>query len=211
MASSEGLAAWTAALGPRTAREVDRIGQAVGVRIPGPVEDTNPVEESHMELEGNHGVENLADLRGRNADSVREGSIGESTVAVGTLEDLADEVVGAESAAAGVAVDAADSAGEVERQVAAAPVGSEPATSMKECRSGEHSAYKYGQNAAKAASRSKTGRSGCLSEGRQRKFPHGCALSVVQIVFHPKCFITQRAASMVDMLSPMACIQDITQ
>ena len=94
--------------------EVKNTGQAVGVRIPGPVEDTNPVEESHMELEGMHEVENLGDLLDQNADSVGEGSIGESTVAVGILVDLAEEVVGAGTAAAGVAVDSAGSAGEVE-------------------------------------------------------------------------------------------------
>lgn len=184
--------------------EVENTGQAVGERIPGPVEDTSPVEESHMELEGNYEVGNLGDLLDQNADSVGEGSIGESIVAVGTLVDLAEEVVGAETAAAGVAVDSAGSAGELEREVAAAPVGFEPATRMKKYRSGEHSTYQYGQSSAKAGSRSKavTSRS-FISEGRQRKFPHGYALSVVQKCdFHPKCFITKRAADLVDMSSP---------
>lgn len=163
--------------------EVENTGQAVGERIPGPVEDTNPVEESHMELEGNHEVGTLGDLLDQNADSVGESSIGESTVAVGTLVDLAEEVVGAETAAAVIAVDSAGSAGEVEREVAAAPVGSEPATWMKEYRSGEHSTYQYGQSSAKSGSRSKAVTSkSFISEGRQRKFPHGCALSVVQNV-----------------------------
>lgn len=188
--------------------EVENTGQAVGVRIPGPVEDTNPVEESHMELEGKREVGNLGDLLDQNADWVGEGSTGESTVAVGTLVDLAEEVVGAETAAAGVAVDSAGSAGEVEREVAAAPVGSERATWMKEYRSGEHSTYQYGQSSAKAGYRSKAVISGFfISEGRQRKFPHGCALSVVQECdFHPKCFITKRAANLVDTSSPIVCI-----
>lgn len=82
MASIVGLAAWGAAPGRRTAWEVDRIGQVVDVGILDLVEDTNPVEESHMALEGSHEAGNLAGLRGQTADSVGEGSIGESTVAV---------------------------------------------------------------------------------------------------------------------------------
>lgn len=145
MASSENLAAWAAALWPRTAWEVDRNGQVADVEIPGRVEDTNPVEESCMALEGNHEAGNLAGLRAQNVGLVGEGSTGESTVAVETLGDLADGVVVAESAAAAAAavVDSAGSAGfggEVARDVAAAPVGSELAALTKECRSGVHSA-----------------------------------------------------------------------
>ena len=144
MASSENLAAWAAALWPRTAWEVDRTGQVADVEIPGPVEDTNPVEESCMALEGNHEAGTLAGLRAQNVDLAGEGSIGESTVAVETLGDLADGVVVAESAAAAAVVDSAGSAGfggEVARDVAAAPVGSELAALTKECQSGVHSAY----------------------------------------------------------------------
>lgn len=143
MASSENLAAWAAALWPRTAWEVDRNGQVADVEIPGRVEDTNPVEESCMALEGNHEAGNLAGLQAQNVGLMGEGSIGESTVAVETLGDLADGVVVAESAAAAGVVDSAGSAGfggEVARDVAAAPVGSELAALTKECRSGVHSA-----------------------------------------------------------------------
>lgn len=129
MASIVGLVAWAAAQGPRTAWEVDRIGQVVDVGTPDPVEDTSPVEESRMALEGSHEVGTLAGLRGQNADSVGEGSIGESTVAVETLVDLAEEVVVAETAAADAAAvdsaDYADSAEEVETEVAVAAARSE--------------------------------------------------------------------------------------
>ena len=90
MASIEALAAWVAALGPRTARGVDRIGQVVDVGIPGRMEDTNRVEESRMALEDSHEAGNLASLQDQNADSVGEGSMMESTVAVETSEDLVD-------------------------------------------------------------------------------------------------------------------------
>ena len=122
---------------------MDRNGQVADVEIPGRVEDTNPVEESCMALEGNHEAGNLAGLRAQNVGLVGEGSIGESTVAVETLGDLADGVVVAESAAAAAVVDSAGSAGfggEVARDVAAAPVVSELAALTKECRSGVHSA-----------------------------------------------------------------------
>ena len=136
MASIVGLAAWAAALGPRTVWEGDRIGQVVGVGIPDPVEDTNPVEESCMASEGSHEAGNLAGLRGQNADLAGEGSIGENTVAVETLVDLADEAVVAE-----IAVDfAVDFAEEVEKEIAAAAGGSEIAAPTKECRLGERSA-----------------------------------------------------------------------
>ena len=141
-ASSETLAAWAAALWHRTVWVVDRTGQGVDVGIPGRVEDTNPVEESCMALEDNHEAGNLAGLRAQNVDLVGEGSIGESTVAVEILGDLADGVIVGESAAAAV-VDSAGSAGsggEFERDVAAAPVGSELAALTKVCRSGVHSA-----------------------------------------------------------------------
>ena len=138
MASIVPLAAWAAALEPRTARDVDRFGQVVDVGTPGPVEDTNPVNESHKALEGSHEAENLA-ARGQNADSEGAASIGESTVAVETSVDLADEMIVAESAAA---VDFAGSAGEAERDVVGAAVGSELVASMKECRSGERSTRK---------------------------------------------------------------------
>ena len=143
MASSENLAAWAAALWPRTAWEVDRTGQVADVEIPGRAEDTNPVEESCLAVEGNHEAGHLAGLRAQNVDLVGEGSIGESTVAVETLGDLADGVVVAESAAAAAVVDSAGSAGfggDVARDVAAAPVGSELAALTKEWRSGVHSA-----------------------------------------------------------------------
>lgn len=132
-----GLAVYAAALEPRTAWEVGRTGQAVDAGIPVPVEDTNPVEEKHTALESSHEEGTLAGLRGQNADSVGEGSTGESTVAVETLGGLAGEVVvvGSVVAAAGFA----ESAGEVEREVA---VGSELAALTKECRSGERSACK---------------------------------------------------------------------
>ena len=184
MASIVGLAGWAAALGSRTAWEVDRIGQVVDAGILGPVEDTNPAEESHMALERNHEVGNLVGRRDQNADSVGEGSIGESTVAVETSGDLADEVLVAEAAAA-VAVDSADSAdfaGEVEREAAAAPVGSELAASTKECRSGGRSACQLWSELWEGSISFKSkGWIFCISEGRQRKFPHGFALSVVQV------------------------------
>lgn len=141
MASIVGLAVWAAALVPRTAWEMDRIGQVVDVGIPGLVEGTNLVEESRMGLEGSHEAGNLADLRGQNADSVEEDSIAESTVAVETLVDLAEEVVVAESAVA-AAVDSAGSVRQVERETGAAAVGSELVVSTKKCRSGERSACK---------------------------------------------------------------------
>lgn len=136
-----GLAVYVAALEPRTAWEVDRTGQAVDAGIPVPVvEDTNPVEEKHTALEGSHEEGTLAELRGRNADLVGEGSIGESTVAVETSGGLAGEVVVVGSVvAAAAAVGLADFAGEVEREVA---VDSELAALTKECRSGERSACK---------------------------------------------------------------------
>ena len=137
MASIAGLAAQAAALGPRTAWVEGKTGQAVDVGIPGPVEDTNPEEESRTALVGSPEAGNLAGLRAQNADSVEEGSIGESTVAVETSVDFADELVAAEIAAA-VAVDLAGFAVKVEEEVAAA--GSELAASTKEGRSGEHSA-----------------------------------------------------------------------
>ena len=105
------------------------------MEIPVPVEDTNPVEESHTALEGSHGAENLAGLRAHIADSVGEGSIGGSIVAVETSVDLADEVVVAETAAA-VAVDLAGFAEKIEEEAA----GPELAASTKEGRLGEHSA-----------------------------------------------------------------------
>ena len=57
------------------------------------------------------------------------------------LGDLGDGVVAAAAENAAVAVDSADSAVEVEREVAAAPVGSELDVLTKECRLDEHSAY----------------------------------------------------------------------
>ena len=136
MASIVGLAAWATALGRRTAWEVDRIGQVVDVGIPDLGEDTNPVEENRMGFEGSHEAGNLAGLLGQTADSVGEGSIGESTVAVGISVDLAAEVVVAEAAAV------AGSAGgfEVGFAAAAAAADSELAASTKECRLGERSA-----------------------------------------------------------------------
>ena len=134
MVSIVGLAAWAAALGLQTAREVDKIGQGVDGGKPGPVEDTNLVEESRTALEGKHEAESLEGLPGRNADSVGEGSNGESTAAVETLEDLADEVFVAETAAAG----SAGSAAEVEGEIVAP--GSQIVASMKVCRWGERSA-----------------------------------------------------------------------
>ena len=118
---------------------MDRIGQGVDVGIPGLVEDTKPGEESRMASEGNHEAGTLVGLLDQNADWVGEGNIGESNVAVEILGDLEDEVVVAENAA--VAVDSAGSAVEVEREVAAAPVGSELDALTKECRLDEHSAY----------------------------------------------------------------------
>ncbi len=136
-----GLAAWATALGRRTAWEVDRIGQVVDVGIPDLVEDTNPVEENRMALEGSHEAGNLAGLLDQTADSVGEGSIGESTVAVEISVDLADEVVVAEAAAAaGFVVGSAGSAGGFEGGFAAAAAHSELAASTKECRLGERSA-----------------------------------------------------------------------
>ena len=139
MASIAALAAWAAALAPRTAWVVDRIGQVVGVEIPGPVEDTNPVEESRTALEGRHEAGNLAGLRAHIADSAGEDSIGESTVAVETSVDLAGEVVVVAETSAAVHVDSAGFAVEVEEEAAAA-AGPELAASTKEGRLGEHSA-----------------------------------------------------------------------
>ena len=115
------------------------------MRNPGPAEETNPVAESRMVLEGNHEAGSLADLLGQNAGWVGEGSIGESIVAVETSVDLAVEMVVAETAAAAaaaavVAVDFAAPLEEVRRKVAAA--GSELAASTPECRLGERSACK---------------------------------------------------------------------
>ena len=119
---------------------MDRIGQGVDVEIPGLVEDTKPEEESRMASEGNHEAGTLVGLLDQTADWVGEGNTGESTVAVEILGDLGDEVVVvAENAA--VAVDSAGSAVEVEREVAAAPVGSELDALTKECRLDEHSVY----------------------------------------------------------------------
>ncbi len=102
------------------------------------VEDTNPVEENRMALEGSHEAGNLAGLLGQIADSVGEGSIGESTVAVEISVDLADEVVVAEAAAAvGFVVGSADSPGGFEGGFAAVAAHSELAA---ECRLGERSA-----------------------------------------------------------------------
>ena len=138
----EVLAAWAAALGPQTALEVDRIGRGVDVGIPGLAGDTKPGEESRMTSEGNREAGTLVDLLDQIADWVAEGNIGENTVAVEILEGLGDEVVVVvvdENAA--VAVDSAGSAVEVEREVAAAPVGSELDALTKECRLDEHSVY----------------------------------------------------------------------
>ena len=109
------------------------------MEILGPVEDTNRVEESRMALEGSHEAENLAGLRAHIADSVGAGSIGESTVAVETSVDPADEVVvvAAETAVV-VLADSAGFAVEVEEEAAAA--GPELAAWTKEGRLGEHSA-----------------------------------------------------------------------
>lgn len=186
MASIVGLGAWAAALGPRTAWEVDKIGQVVDVGTPDLVEDTIPVEESHMALVGSHEAGNLAGLQGQNADWVGEGSIGESTVAVETSVDLADEVAVAETAAAAVAVavDLGDLAGEVEREVAAL-LGSEVAALTKECRSGERSASKIWSARWKIIVLVKSKEYiSCISEGRQRKFPQGFALSVESFVIY---------------------------
>ena len=134
-----------------------------------------------MALERNHEVGNLVGPRDQNADSVGEGSTGESTVAVETSGGLADEVLVAEAAAA-VAVDSADSAGEAEREAAAAPVGSEIAASTKECRSGGRSACRLWSELWEGSISVKSKECiFCTSEGRQRKFPHDFALSVVQI------------------------------
>lgn len=95
-----------------------------------------------MASEGNREAGTLVGLLDQIADWVGEGNIGESTVAVEILEDLGDEVVVvvvAENAA--VAVDSADLAVEVEREVAAAPVDSELDALTKECRLDEHSVY----------------------------------------------------------------------
>ena len=123
---------------------MDRIGQGVDVGIPGLAEDTKPGEESRMASEGNHEAGTLVGLLDQTAGWVGEGNIGESTVAVEILGDLGDEVVVvvavvAEDAA--VAVDSAGSAVEVEKEVAAAPVGSELDALTKECRLDEHSVY----------------------------------------------------------------------
>ncbi len=154
------------------------------METPGPVEDTNPVEESRMALEGSHEAGNLAVLLGQNAGSVGKGSMGESTVAVETSEALADEVVVAETAAAAVAVDSAGPAEKVGRGFAAAPVDSEFVAPTTECRLGEHSACKQWSELWGGPS-SFQSKNWILkiSEGRQRKCPHGCALSVVQFVF----------------------------
>lgn len=109
--------------------------------IPGQVEGTNPVEGSRIASESSHEAGKLAGLQGQNAGSVGDGSIGGSTVVAETSGDRADEVAVAETAAVvAVAVGFADSAGEFEKEAAAA-AGSEVATSTKECRSAEHSAY----------------------------------------------------------------------
>lgn len=136
MASIAGLAARAAGLGPRTAWEGDRIGRVVDVGIPGPVEDTNPVEESRTALEGSHEEGSLAGLQGQSADLVGEGNIGESTVAVETSVALADELVAVEIVAV---VDFAGSAGWVERELAAVVVGSELVVLTTECRLDERS------------------------------------------------------------------------
>lgn len=156
---------------------VDRIGQVVDVRNPGPAEETNPVAESRMVLEGNHEAGSLADLLGQNAGWVGEGSIGESIVAVETSVDLAVEVVVAETAAA-VAVDFAGPLEEVRKEVAAA--GSELAASTQECRLGERSACKLlsAPEGIFVSFKSKDWIL-CISEGRQRNFPHDFALSVI--------------------------------
>ena len=120
---------------------MDRIGQGVDVGIPGLAEDTKPGEESRMASEGNHEAGALVGLLDQTADWVGEGNTGESTVAVEILGDLGDEVVAVVAENAAVAVDSADSAVEVEREVAAAPVGSELDALTKECRLDEHSAY----------------------------------------------------------------------
>ena len=120
---------------------MDRIGQGVDAGIPGLARDTKPGEESRMAWEGNHEAETLVGLLDQTADWVGEGNIGESTVAVEILGDLGDGVVAAAAENAAVAVDSADFAVEVEREVAAAPVGSELDVLTKECRLDEHSAY----------------------------------------------------------------------
>ena len=109
--------------------------------IPGPVEDTKPEEESRMALEDNHEAGTLVDLLGQTADWGGEGNIGGSTVAVEILGDLGDLMVVVVAEDAAVAVDSAGSAVEVEREVAAAPVGLELEASTKGCRWDEHSAY----------------------------------------------------------------------
>ena len=106
--------------------------------IPGPVVDTKLGEESRIALEGSHETGNFVGLLDQNADWGGAGSIGESKVAVETL-DLGDGIVAVENAA--VAADFAGSAAEVEKEVAAAPVGFELEASTKECRWGEHSGY----------------------------------------------------------------------
>ena len=88
---------------------MDKTGQVVDVEIPESVEDTSPAEESRRALEGRHEVGTLGVLQGQIADSVEQGSIGESNAAGKTSVDLADEVVVETAAAA--AVDFADSAG----------------------------------------------------------------------------------------------------
>ena len=132
-----------------------------------------------MALGGSHGAGNLADLRGQNADSV-EGSIAESTVAAETSGDLAEGVVVAETAVA-AAVDFAGSVRQVEGETAAAAVESELVASTKGCRSVERSAYKSWSTRWKDSFLCRAGKESRVyqSEGRQRKFPHGFALSVV--------------------------------
>ena len=112
------------------------------MEIPGLGEDTIPVEESRMAWEDTHEEENLAGLQCQSADSVEEGSMEESTDAVGISEDLTDAMLVAEIAAAVVvAVDFVDSEGEFVGAVAAAPVDLELVALTKDCRLGEHSAY----------------------------------------------------------------------
>ena len=76
-----------------------------------PEGDTSLAEGNRMALGGIHEAKNSAGLRGRNADWVGEGSMWESTAAVEIVEDRADEVLVAETAAgAGAAFVAVDSA-----------------------------------------------------------------------------------------------------